>query len=214
MTSASRNTTKTRVAGAFMFRRLLNAVIVAISLFLAGWIVIAQENKSDSKDLTFGYFMYGEDHVFAIRVPNDWIVDAATGKSLGLHAVIYPKGSSWREAPVTMYTNFNRKDKKADTIEKIIANDIDGYKKDSPNLHIDDRSSLPIAKGTERVIVKYFSGGSGNNFEAVAYIDESKGVAMIVLSARTESDFKKTLPVFEKIVGSYFFVGDNVTIDK
>jgi hypothetical protein len=111
-----------------------------------------------------------------------------------------------------MYTNFVHKDSDAPTIEKVVADDIAGYRKDSPNVIIADADSLPLGTGKEKVIVKSFRGDKGNNFEEVAYVDESKVVIMIVLSARTEKDFLAALPLFKEFVHSYRFVSDSVTI--
>lgn len=158
--------------------------------------------------------MYGQDHLFALQAPPGWIVDTATAQKLGLHAVMYPDGSSWRDAAATMYTNFVHKDANAPTIEKIIAEDIAGYKKDSPNIIIEDSEPLPLAAGKEKVIVKRFRGDKGGNIETVAYVDESKVVIMIVLSARTEKDFQASLPIFKELVHSYNFLSDTVTFAK
>ncbi len=185
---------------------LIAIVIVLTSPVLAQQATGAKLQSGDS------CLMYGKDHLFAIKAPTGWKVDAATGQKLGLHAVMYPEGSSWRDATATMYTNFVHKESDAPTIEKIVANDIAGYKRDSPSVVIADAESLSLGTGKERVIVKSFRGDKGNNFEEVAYIDESKVVIMIVLSARTEKDFLSALPLFREMVHSYRFVSDSVTI--
>ena|ERR1700680_4431824 len=146
---------------------LLVATIALITTPLA-----AQQKNGDQQESGDSFLMYGKDHVFAIKSPQGWVVDAATGKKLGLHAVIYPEGSSWRDALVTMYTNFVHKSPDAPTIEKIVADDIAGYKKDSPNIIVEDAASLPLGSGNEKVIVKHFRGDKGGNVEAVAYVDE------------------------------------------
>jgi hypothetical protein len=158
--------------------------------------------------------MYGEDHVFALKLPQGWVVNPEIGKKLGLHAVMYQEGSSWRDGIVTMYTNSVHKRKNKDTLERIIDEDIAGYKKESANLKVENADSLPIAAGKERVVVKYFSGDLGGNFEAVAYIEESKVVIMLVLTSKTENDFHSTLPAFRQLVGSYRLISENVTISK
>jgi hypothetical protein len=158
--------------------------------------------------------MYGQDHLFSLKAPTGWTVDTSTSQKLGLHAVMYPDGSSWRDAAATIYTNFVHKDANAQTIEKIVADDIAGYKKDSPNITIGDSEPLPLAAGKEKVIIKGFRGDNGGNIETVAYVDESKVVIMIVLSARTERDFQASLPTFRELVHSYRFISDTVTFAK
>ena len=193
-----------------MFRSLLLITIATVLATPAS----AQQATGAKSDGGNSCLMYGKDHMFAIKAPAGWTVDAATGQKLGLHAVIYPEGSSWRDASATMYSTFVHKEQDASTIEKIIADDVAGFKKDSPNVIVGDADSLPLGAGKERVIVKTFRGDKGNNVEAVAYIEESKVVIMIVLSARTEKDFLTTLPLFKDMVHSYRFIGDTVTIGK
>ena len=174
----------------------------------------AQQSTGARKESGDSCLMYGTDHLFAIKAPSGWTVDTATAQQLGLHAVMYPRDSSWRDAPATLYTNFVHKDKNAQTIEKVIADDIDGYRKESPNIVVEDAEKLPIAEGKEQVIVKRFHGDRGGNFEAVAYIDESKVVILIVLTARSENDFQANWPVFKNMVHSYRFISDTVTFTK
>jgi hypothetical protein len=191
-----------------MYRPLL---LTAITILLASPALAQQATGAKPGDGD-SCLMYGKDHMFAIKAPTGWIVDPATGQKLGLHAVMYPKGSSWREASATMYTNFVHKGSDAPTIEQIIADDIAGYKKDSPSVIVADADSVPLGTGKEKVVVKSFRNDKGNNVEMVAYIDENKVVIMIVLSAPTEKDFLSALPLFKEMVHSYRFVSDTVTI--
>lgn len=115
---------------------------------------------------------------------------------------------------MTIYTNFVHKNKNASTLEKVIADDIDGYRKESPNIVVEDSGRLPIAEGKEQVMVKGFHGDRGGNFEAVAYIDESKVVVLIVLTARSEKDFQANWPLFKDMVHSYRFISETVTFAK
>ncbi|HEY3103540.1 MAG TPA: hypothetical protein VGJ69_08105 [Pyrinomonadaceae bacterium] len=189
--------------------------IVFLVLFsLLAVPVQAQQTTGARKESGDGCLMYGTDHLFAIKAPSGWTVDTVTGQKLGLHAVMYPNGSSWRDATATMYTNFVHKDTSAPTIEKVIASDLDGYKRESPNVIIEDAEKLPIAEGKEQVIVKRFHGDRGGNFDAVAYIDESKVVILIVLTARSEKDFQATWPLFKDMIHTYRFVSDTVTLPK
>ena len=186
--------------------------VAVIVLFASA--VFAQQTMGAKTESGDSCLMYGKDHMFAIKAPTGWTVDAATGKKLGLHAVMYPQDSSWREAPATIYSNFVHKNPDLTTIEKIVADDIAGYKKDSPTVIIQDAEPLPLGAGKEKVLVKIYRGDKGNNFEEVAYIDESKVVIMLVLSARNEKEFVASLPLFKELVHSYRFISDTVTISQ
>src|SRR5258708_39368424 len=129
---------------------LIATVILIASPSLAQPVTGARKDSGDS------CLMYGQDHLFTLRAPIGWTVDTSTAQKLGLHAVMYPDGSSWRDAAATIYTNFVHKDASAQTIEKVIADDIAGYKKDSPNITIEDSEPLPLAAGKKEGIIKRF----------------------------------------------------------
>ena len=48
----------------------------------------------------------------------------------------------------------------------------------------------------------------------MAYIDAGKTGVLIIMSSRKQEGFENSLPAFESLVKSYFFIGDNVKIEK
>ena len=192
---------------------MLRVFLFTVFFGLVGIPAFAQSPTEAKKDGD-SCIMYGEDHVFAIKLPQGWVVNPEIGKRLGLHAVMYPEDSSWRDSVVTMYSSFVHKRKDTNTLKAIIEEDIAGYRKESANLKIKDVASIPVGDGKERAVVKYFSGDSGGNFDAVAYIEENKVVVTLVLNSRTEKDFQSALPAFRQLVGSYRFISENVTFQK
>src|SRR5690242_8275052 len=59
-----------------------------------------------------GGIVYGKDHVFSFKAPKGWVLDNENGVNQGLHAVFYPKDSSWKDSKVVAYTQSRpRKDK-------------------------------------------------------------------------------------------------------
>ena len=192
---------------------MLRLFLFTVFFGLVGISAFAQSPTEAKKDGD-GCIMYGQDHVFAIKLPPGWVVNPEIGKQLGLHAVMYPEGSSWQDSMVTMYSSFVHKGKDKKSLEAIIEEDIAGYRKGSPHLKVENVASLPVRNRKQRIIVKYFSGDQGGNFDAVAYIEESKVVVMLVLNSRTEKDFQSTLPAFRELVGSYRFISENVTFQQ
>lgn len=55
---------------------------------------IPTQTKNDGDSLIIS----GKDHVFAIKPPPGWVVNAEIGEKLGLHVVMYPDDSSWRDS--------------------------------------------------------------------------------------------------------------------
>ena len=171
----------------------------------------AQEAKPDARDANAG-IVYGKDHAFAIKAPDGWVLDNQSGVPNGLHAVFYPEGGSWKGSKAVMYVNGAGKPAD-DTLEKFVERDVAGYREHSPGLQVADDEALPV-DGKERVLVKRFGGDRGGAFEAVAYVEESKVVVILVLHARTQKDFEDALPAFRKLVSSYRFLSDKVVTEK
>ena len=189
---------------------------VIIVLILLSGFAHAQETPDKGGD---SGIIYGENHAFTLTAPSGWVLDNTSGKRQGLQVVFYPEGSSWKNGAAVMYANvYQKKNVKEESLEKVIAGDVDEYKKRSAELKVTDAEPI-LTAGDVRVkdkkaVIKYFTGDENGNHEAVAYIDEGKVVVMLVLTARSKKDFESSLAAFKELVGSYFFLGDKVTFQK
>lgn len=162
--------------------------------------------------------VYGPGHAFSLDPPAQWVLDNQSGVDQGLQAVFYPTGKSWTNSPAVMYANvYLKKDPKNENAATVAAKDIADFRKHSRTFKVLDADPLPVGDLVDdkprQALVKYFSGDDFGNFEAVAYINESKVVVMLVLSARKEDEFKKALPAFADLVRSYHFLTDKVILD-
>src|SRR6184192_582796 len=106
---------------------LILLAIVCVSISAS-----AQKNEDDSKSMNAG-MIFGRNHAYVLSAPKGWVMDNESGVSQGLHAVFYPKGSSWGKGVVVMYTNVMEKRDKQ-TVDDVIKNDIADFKANSPNL--------------------------------------------------------------------------------
>ena len=158
--------------------------------------------------------IYGKNHAFRLSAPKGWVLDNKSGVSQGLHAVFYPKGQSWKEAPTVMYANTaSLEDDAHRTLEKLIEFDLNNFKKNYPGISVTEESNIKIK---ENVVakVRYLSGQTYGNYEAIAYIDEGKTGVMIILSSRTKEGFENSLRVFNELVTSYVFLGEGLNDKK
>jgi hypothetical protein len=177
-------------------------------------IKLVDSDKGSKEGEQYGGIIYGKNHSFMLTAPEGWIIDNKSGIPNGLHAVFYPKGSSWSKATAMMYANTaSKKVAGNETIGKVIEYDISQFKKKSPDLAVKDAEPLPISKG-KKAIIKYFSGDNFNNHEAIAYIDENKVVVIIVLSSRSKEEFENSLPAFKELLNSYQFLTEDVRIEN
>ena len=184
-------------------RRFLTILILA-SFRL---IIFGQE------DMKTG-IIYGNNHAFSLTAPDGWILDNKSGINQGLYAVFYRKGESWENAVTVMYANTaSLEDKAHNTLDQLIKYDLDNFKSNYSDIKITDGKDLQI-KDNVIARIKYLSGKSYGNYEAMAYIDAGKTGVMIIMSSRTKVGFDNSLTAFEDLVKSYFFMADKVIIKK
>ncbi len=173
----------------------------------------AQKKDETNQDSNTG-IIYGKNHAYALTAPKGWVLDNKNGVKQGLHAVFYPRGSSWSDGVAVMYANVWQKESATQTVQDIIDSDIQKFKENVPDLKVENAEAIELEKD-KTATVKYFtSDANGQNFEAIAYINEEKLVVLIVLTSRTKKDFEKSLPAFRELVGSYLFLTDKVVIEK
>ncbi len=76
-----------------MVKIILMMIIIPISL-------CAQESQNNND--SSGGIVYGENFWFIVKAPDGWVLDNNSGINQGLHAVFYPRGSSWDTATTVM----------------------------------------------------------------------------------------------------------------
>jgi hypothetical protein len=151
--------------------------------------------------------VYGDNHTFFVAAPPGWVLDNHSGLVDGVDTVLYPRGSSWKDSAAVMYAHVTTR-APGDTLDSFIADDISAFRGPSSKLQIKDGSSIATEHG-RFAVVRYFSGDSFGNREAVAYLAEKKVIVAIALTARTQGAFERSLPAFDQLVQSYHFISDN-----
>jgi hypothetical protein len=177
-------------------------------------LLLVQALLATEKELGGGGIVYGEGHAFLIEAPKGWVLDNRSGVPDGLQAVFYPRGSSWSKSPTVMYAAWASKKKEGVTsIQQIIDKDVAKFKKGNPSIVITESRPLKTKDG-KTALVRLFKGDQWGNSEAVAYVDEKAGVAVLVLTSRNQVAFNKAITAFEKLVSSYHFFTEDVKIQE
>ncbi len=182
-------------------------------VILIGLILLAAQISFASKMESGSGIVYGDQHAFLISAPPGWILDNESGADQGIHAVFYPNGSSWDQAPAVMYATTVRKREGIATVQEFINSDFAKFKKRNPKIVMTESRALKTEDG-KTAQVRLFQGDRWGNQEAVAYIEEPAVVVVLVLSARNQEAFQKSLPAFEKLVASYRFYTTDVRLPK
>jgi hypothetical protein len=155
--------------------------------------------------------LYGHNHSYYLTAPLGWVIDNQSGREMGFTAVFYPQGSTWADAETVMYTTYVSFDStKNETLKDIIRADSTQFLKTSPLLKIKKQAPVNIGKDKKAIIYSYSTDG---NYETVAYLEEKKGVVMIVLSSEDKNGPINENKAFISLIKSYRFLTDKVNIE-
>jgi hypothetical protein len=180
--------------------KLLSLIVVAA--FLTSFAVSQQTNpKPHTSIKNHTVILESDGGSFAIDGPKDWIADRKAGRHLGVCCIFYQKGS-WDTTETIMYPNIVTKGPGRKTLQELMDSDLASFRKDNPGMTYVD-GDMPFKDRTAKV--RYFHGVNQGSSEAVAYIDEEKIVALVVLSSRTEQGLTKALPLLLGVLETYVY---------
>jgi hypothetical protein len=140
---------------------------------------------------------------FLIEGPNGWIADRRVGRRLGVCCVYYPKGSL-DTAETVIYPNIVTKSPGRGTLKELMDADLAKSREDNPGMSYVDGQDIPLQHGRTAKL-RYFHGLEKRSSEAVAYIDEEKIIALVVLSSKTEKGLSDALPLLRKVLDTYVY---------
>ena len=143
----------------------------------------------------------GEKEFGEAKTDNERIADRKVGRRLGVCCVYYPRGP-WDTAETIMYPNIVTKGPGQATLRELMDSDLARFSKDNPGMsHVD--GDMPFNGRTAKL--RYFHGVNQGSSEAVAYIDEEKIIALVVLSSKTEKGLTEALPLLLGVLETYTY---------
>ena len=155
--------------------------------------------KGDRPD---GVILLNPNLQFILEEPVGWTLDTQTAHTEGLEAVLYRKGSSWKDAAAVMYARVIQKNAE-DTVEEVISNDIADFMKLSKESTVAESPSIQT-RDKKQALIRVFYDAANKNYESVAFIDNDRVVVVIALSSRTKDEYEKALLTFRDVVASFF----------
>jgi hypothetical protein len=147
--------------------------------------------------------VHGKGYAFEVKAPRSWVLDDEVAKSQGINLVLYPTGTNWDTSKAVIYVRVrtigsnvrNIPDQVADTIRNLRASG-------SPNATAKHVRTL-TTQDASKAEIYYYTGDQFGNFEAAAYIQATRSIHFITLSARDPDSFKQAIPAFDAVVASY-----------
>lgn len=184
----------------------MKKTVIILFVLLSSIVCRAQKDTSST------VLLVGRGHSYYLTAPKGWVVDDEIAHDEGIKAVFFPKGESWAGAETAMYTNWAAFDTtKIEKVTDIINKDIQNFKKNSPGMIIKKEKVFFINK-QKQVIVYSFINTAENFFEQVAYIEEKKGVVLIILTSTSSAGLEKNKIRFDELIKSYKFLTEKVNI--
>ncbi len=155
-----------------------------------------------------GGIIFGEDHVFSLEAPKGWVLDNESGLSMGLHAVFYPKGSTWKDSKIVAYARSRPLDDEVKNVEDQVASVIKHFHSTGHPDYEGKKAKTIETEGDQKGTIYHFSGDQWGNYEAVCYFTEKKTINYVVLNCRDKKSFEGALEAFEALGKSYLFIND------
>jgi hypothetical protein len=153
--------------------------------------------------------VYGERHAFLLAPPAGWVLDTEMDKNGHAHTVLYREGSSWAGGASVMYADTCLKTSdECRTLEAFLTFDSARFREHASGGRVTVAPSLPTGDAGKTAVVRRFTGGG--SFEGIAYVDEPTVVVRLVSSARSTTAFEASYGAFERLVGSYSWLGEKV----
>ena len=149
----------------------------------------SQKNGSPKQDSAgSGAIIYSEGGAFMIEDPKGWVADHETGQGMGICCVFYPQGSNFDNAETVIYPNIATKGPGQATLKEFMESDLSEFREHNPEMTYEDASDVSM-KSKRVAKVRYFHRVNKGSSEAIAYIDEDKIIAVIVVSSKTQRDW-------------------------
>ena len=188
-------------------KRLVLVMVAAALIFPAVSQQTKPKQRTSGKNRTV--ILESDGGSFSIEGPKDWIADRKVGHRLGVCCIFYRKGS-WDTTETIMYPNIVTKGPGRKTLQEVMDSDLASFRKDNPGMTYVD-GDMPFKDRTAKV--RYFHGVNQGSSEAVAYIEEEKIVALVVLSSRTEEGLTKALPLLLGTLETYVYGAKAVSVN-
>ena len=153
----------------------------------------------------FACVPYGDDFAFWVVPPEGWSCACHAEQTHGVAVALWPKNGAWPSSPALMYVAVSTKDE--DTMEKLIAHDLEKFKTRNPDGIVQVGNELKDAKG-EALPVRLTSGLKSGRFEAIAYAEQPHAFLLFGLTAKSKADLEAAMPAFSQLVRSYFMIND------
>lgn len=186
--------------------RLFASFVLLFSLLsLAVSQQTSHPEKDSHKQNGGAAIIYSEGGAFLIGGPAGWVVDRETGQQMGTCCVYYPEGATWDTAETVMYPSIVTKAPGEKTLKEFMDYDLSDFREHNPAMNYEDGEDVPL-KNRRTPKVRYFYNVNKGSSEAVAYVDEEKIIALVVVSSKTKEGLNNSTPLLRSTLQTYAYM--------
>jgi hypothetical protein len=183
------------------FRKSRIIFIITFTLF-SKWILSQTVNQPELN------VVYGDKHIFTIETPNGWINDKESAQSIGLVCFFYPKSEINKSHFNYCYAIGYDKESPNERLDDFIKGDLDKFRKKYPDFNF-EKIQVEVTGGIRNGVLYSFSNLTDRFKEEVLYSETDDSFIIFSFSAKTEDDFKNYLPIFDGLISSFNYRGNN-----
>lgn len=143
---------------------------------------------------------------YTFAIPEGWDFSFEQAQQFSVRLVFFPKGGNIHESNSIVYINEICLANCNGTLSSAIQTTIDNAKKQSPNLQVAYSNPIKISVGGEAPVL-IFTGSKDPRQaqEALAFIEHSEAVILVVLTTKDVKNWDQDYKAFEQIVAGHKF---------
>lgn len=181
--------------------------IVLVLILSTAFVSLAAAQQTTEKELSRtengqGIIVYSEGGAFMIQGPTGWVADSERGQRLGICCVFYAEGATWDDAETVIYPNIATKRPGQNTLKEFMDYDLSGFRESNPAMTYEEGPDIPL-RNHAVAKTRLFHGVNKGSSEAIAYIDEDKVIALVVVSSRTQKGLNAAMPLLREMLQTY-----------
>ncbi len=152
--------------------------------------------------------IYGEEHIFTVETPQNWINDKKAAESIGLVSFFYSKDDKDKAKKSYFYAMGYDKDEHNSDLATFMAGDLKTFKKKYPDLTYEE-IKVGVTGGVIDGRMLSFDNLSDRYREEVIYMETEYSILVFSFSTFTKEDYLNYQPVFDAFTSSFKYRGND-----
>ena len=183
------------------------APLTAALLALAAGAHAADELTKSGINNPFEGYVHGKNHCYAFTAPQGWTMDNTALAAEGVPMIFLPAGTTWKDAPMVMYTRSRANDAAADAqtiIKKQVDETIAMYRESQQTPTATKEADITGKSGVHGELWHYTGYASPDVEEMAAYFPSQKTLNYFVLQLGKNADRTAGKAALLELAASYY----------